>query len=485
MVGQYQLATLQQINIIGLGGNDTLIVDSSNGLVTVPNGIRFDGGTGVDNLQLAQTGGDTQTSDVYSVGPNNGEGSDVITGPSGMQTVSFQNLAPVLDLVPAATAIVNATAADNAINYAQGSVAANGLVTIDNQESYEFSNKDNLVSIGRAGSDTINLNNSNVPVGATPGGLKSMAVNGDDPTSPPGDTLIVNAVAGTTDELFVTPTGQGAGIVTDSVAGRPSVTFGGAESLHLVGQTGDNDTFGVDGTAGGDSFAYAVGASPDSGAVSGLLNQNAGGAFPLVPIVFSGMSPAATREFNTVTTGGGDSFSFAGTSGDDAILIGNAAGGAIGIQDFLGGVNYGSATLSNFATATADGGTGNDAFTYDASSIAGASPPTITINGGGSPGDALTYKAPGGGVDRRELQSVKHHVGGRQGLVLQRLDHDRRPGQRRRGRADRHRHRRQDDHLHANRPQLRQHSERRQPGDARLHRGHGATHPLRRRRNGR
>ena len=37
------LAVLQQVNVFGVGGNDQLIIDVSNGLITVPTGIRYDG----------------------------------------------------------------------------------------------------------------------------------------------------------------------------------------------------------------------------------------------------------------------------------------------------------------------------------------------------------------------------------------------------------------------------------------------------------
>ena len=74
------LASLTQINVNGLGGNDTLIVDSSNGLINVPNGINYDGGTGFNTLQLVQTDGTTQTNDVYNVGPNPGMGTSTISG---------------------------------------------------------------------------------------------------------------------------------------------------------------------------------------------------------------------------------------------------------------------------------------------------------------------------------------------------------------------------------------------------------------------
>ena len=112
----------------------------------------------------------------------------------------------MLDTVPATTATVNATPAANAINYSVGSVTTNGLVTVDNQESYEFSNKANLAINSGAGVDTISLNNPN-----TPAGLAAISVAGGDPTS--FDTLIVNgtgAVSVATDTNTIT----GAGPVT-------------------------------------------------------------------------------------------------------------------------------------------------------------------------------------------------------------------------------------------------------------------------------
>src|SRR5262249_34377499 len=159
LFGQFQLSTIQQINVDPLGGNDTLIVDSTNGLINVANGIRYDGGTGtLDQLQLLQTGGPTRTSDTYSVGPVVGSGTSTIVGPgtAGTQTVFFENLSPVLDTVQAALLTVNATAADNAISYS-GLVSGDGLVTIDQQEPIEFANKSTLAINAGAGQDTISL----------------------------------------------------------------------------------------------------------------------------------------------------------------------------------------------------------------------------------------------------------------------------------------------------------------------------------------
>ena len=181
---------VNQINVVGMGGNDILQLDSTQGLIGVSRGIFYDGGGGFDGLDLLQTEGDTQINDSYSVGPNNGMGTSVIAGPSGTQHVYFENIEPVLDLVPAGVLNVNGTNSDNAINYSQGSVATRGLVTIDNQETIEFANKTSLIVNGQNGSDTFNLNNS-----STPTGLTGITINGGDPTAG-SDTLIVNGTTG-------------------------------------------------------------------------------------------------------------------------------------------------------------------------------------------------------------------------------------------------------------------------------------------------
>src|SRR5262249_3023631 len=144
---------VQKIGVNAGTGNDTLVVDSSAGLVNVANGINYDGGTGFNTLQLIQTSDTEQTSDVYNPGPNPGQGKDTITGGGSTQTVSFQHLAPVLDNVPATTTTVTGTPTNNAIGYVQGPGGAiftgnTGLVTVDNLESYEFNNKTNLVLNG-------------------------------------------------------------------------------------------------------------------------------------------------------------------------------------------------------------------------------------------------------------------------------------------------------------------------------------------------
>ncbi len=88
------------------GNGNALDVNTTNGLIYVGYGIQYDGGTtgtgGFNVLQLAQTRATVRTSDNYTVGPNPGQGADVIVDAAGdVQIVNFQNMAleqPVPDI---------------------------------------------------------------------------------------------------------------------------------------------------------------------------------------------------------------------------------------------------------------------------------------------------------------------------------------------------------------------------------------------------
>jgi len=332
--GQGGKSGLSKVNVMGGAGNDTLIVDSSNGLFATPTnnsaGIFFNGGGGFNELVLQQTNGATQTSDVYSPGPNPGEGTDVITGPtSATQTVFFQNLAPVIDLVAALTFTVNGTPANNAINYTTGAVATNGKITIDNLESIEFSNKVALTINALAGSDKINLNNPTVPTGLT-----SITVNGGDPTA--SDKLIVNGIAGTIDDFLIQPTGVGAGTVgNDTDPAFVPVAFTGIESLVIVGQAADTDSLRVGDTANDDTVTYTPGATVDAGSITGYSNTS----FAYVPITFSGIAGFVMP------------ISIIGAQlGNDKLIIDGSTGGST--FDFSGD---GGASFPGFSSIVVDG----------------------------------------------------------------------------------------------------------------------------------
>ncbi len=378
--GQGGMSGLTKLDIVGGTGNDTLAVDSSNGLFAMPadgtSGIFFDGGGGFDKLALQQTGGSPQTGDTYTVGPNPGEGSDVIVGPSGTQSVYFQHLAPVLDNVLATTATVNATPADNAINYTEGPGGGifggdtTGLVTIDNQESYEFSNKTNLTINGLAGSDEINLNDPTPPTGLT----GSITVNGGDPTA--SDTLIVNGTTGA-DEIDYLPTGPDNGSVT--VTNLPTVIFTTMESVVINGQGGgDTLTYTSPGNAVGSVLTYTPGANADSGTITGRQATDG----PLPPLSFSNLSFGGGVVFATANEGPTDDLTINGTAAADVFYVTSANGGTVYVTNtnaLPDAVTLPIQTPSVNQIAL-QGLDGDDTF-----NLAGALPYTSTLVDGGNP----------------------------------------------------------------------------------------------------
>jgi hypothetical protein len=362
-VYQVPLALLNQINVNGLGGNDTLIVDSTNGLINVPNGINYDGGTGFNTLELVQTGGPTRTSDTYSVGPNNGMGISTISDSSGTQTIFFQNLAPVQDNVSATTDTVNGTPANNAVNYTQGpgggifGTDTTGLVTVDNQESYEFSQKTNLVINSGAGVDTVGLNNA-----TTPTGLSGITVTGGDPTS--FDTLILNGV-GTT---------VGVNVGTRSIAGATGA--GGAVPIlyntfeSLIVNAGPSTTLAVSGSA---SFVVTPATAADAGTVQ---------TSP-IPISFTGVGSGKTLSLTGLA--GSSSLVVNGTTGDDTFTVATSGNVA-----FAGRATIATASIPNL---TINGIGGSDTFnvtgpqTYTSITLAGGGPAAsqvANVTGNGS-----------------------------------------------------------------------------------------------------
>ncbi|MCO6453692.1 MAG: CHRD domain-containing protein [Pirellulaceae bacterium] len=264
--GPIATSGVEQILVQGLAGDDTLTVDSTNGAIPIP--INYEGGNNADFLTL--TGG-VATSNTYQVGPGVGEGTSTIVIGGVTQVVRFSNLEPVLDLVGGPLAVYG-TNADNAINYTQGGVAANGLVSVDGFETIEFSNKTTLSINALAGSDTINLHNP-----ATPTGLTAITVNGGDPTA--SDTVIVNGTAGqdtvTIDQLTV------AGARVTGLG--PVINIAAAEHLTYNGQ-GGNDNLIYTLPAGGHTSRFTPGDTSDS---AGIVSYQNGGTGALIPFDYT------------------------------------------------------------------------------------------------------------------------------------------------------------------------------------------------------
>jgi hypothetical protein len=318
---QFTLNALLQINVFAAGGNDELIIDSTNGLITLPNGIRYDGdhgcpgdtGAGIggfDRLTLVQTGGvATGVTDTLMVGPTNGSGRSTIVGPGGTQRVDFQYLEPVVDIVAAASftitglpGVASLLQDSNDINYTPSELIGDGgRITIDAFEPIEFQNKTVLVINTGAGDDRINLNNP-----TTPTGLTTINVACGDPTA--SDEVIVNGTTGGNNMTF-TPTGVSTVGITST--GQPTINLTLVESVIMNGRTG-TDTLNIDGTAEDDttSISPATGtgtfASIGSPALSFLgyeafsVNGGAGG-FDLLALLGTAGTDTVTSAAGSIT----------------------------------------------------------------------------------------------------------------------------------------------------------------------------------------
>jgi hypothetical protein len=313
---QFVLALIQQINIFGVGGNDELIVDSSNGLINVPGGIRYDGDgacppdllsaesiedlllelgehlhgydRGIDTLTLQQTGGPAITSDTLSVGAQPGSGVSTIVAPGALniQTVYFEELEPIVDGVPAPSLTINGGAVGtilneaNAIHYTASDLlgVAWGQVTIDEFEPIHFTNKTGLTIDAAAGNDAVEINNA-----ALPTGLQTIAING----SGGADAINFLALPDASATTFLSASadgGAGADVIDARAvtANTPLTITGGTENDTLIGGRGNDTLTGGDGddtliggdpalTAGIGNNTYIGGAGFDTIVVLGTL----------------------------------------------------------------------------------------------------------------------------------------------------------------------------------------------------------------------
>jgi hypothetical protein len=408
---------LQAVKVLGGAGNDTLDVDSSNGLASFPGGIFFDGGAGFNSLYLTQTvnsnlpNNATQTRDVYSVGLNPGDGSDVITGASGTQTVYFQNLSPAFDNVPASSETVFATNGSNAINYSEGyddladylsntPNAAWGQVSVDNQEPLEFTNKDHLVINGEAGSDVINLNNPNPIPGSnttTSPGMLDITIFGNVPPGPgttsAGTTLIANGTTGTDTIDFAPATAYGGSITG---AGPAVIYFNAVEQTEINGQ-GGGDSLTVTTPAGLQVVTVTPGALPDEGEV--VLRDSTGisSGDAVAGLSFTNLGATGSLTFADASSTRVDALTINGTDASNRFDI--AATGDVALNTFVAGgttVSLVTVHTPGVASLTLEGDADNNVF-----NVAGSIPFTggLFLDGGGSSdGDTVNLTAATGAV---------------------------------------------------------------------------------------
>ena len=254
--GQFEIDTIEQINVNGLGGNDTLIVDSTNGLIDINMGIRFDGDLGFDRLDVTQTDGTVRSSSSVLIGATNGSGQHELIDGGLTQTIDFTGLEPVVDNVPAAffnissvPALASLLQSANQVNYEVGQILGitAGRVTVDSFEPIEFENKTDVIFDIGAGDDVVNLNNAN-----TPTGLTTITVNSGDGND---DVRVLNlpdsTAVGATFTWATVNGNFGNDIVDSSFLAVPTPMIISGHSGHdtLIGGRGDDV---IDGGIGND-----------------------------------------------------------------------------------------------------------------------------------------------------------------------------------------------------------------------------------------
>lgn len=232
-------------------GTDSLNVDFAGGSpIPEPGGLRYFTTGGADALNLA---GGTATSATYTALPrvnnqNRGSVNLVSTG-NFNALIEYQGLAPIVDLVPAASRTFNGTNGNDQIRLRDDGVAANGRSQIDDNGSAAFES----VTFAHPGT-TLNINgldgNDTFELGAPDSGLavdllvaggigndtfnltlsttSDIALSGGAPVVAPGDVLNVNPTGVTGLNVPAGPNG----IVT-STSHLP-VEFGSIETTNGV-----------------------------------------------------------------------------------------------------------------------------------------------------------------------------------------------------------------------------------------------------------
>ena len=227
-------ATAPGVSIIvnGRGGDDQVTVDFAGGNPIPVNGIVFDGGTGSDLLVLQRSSGNfTAATETYEPSQESPDSGTITLDGS---VITFSNLLPVFDTVPAVNFTFTAPASSTAINVVDGPVVSGFTTTqIDDGGTGSF--------------ELINLaNKANVTINSSTG---AQSIVLDNPTAPAGvATLTINAGAAD-DQVTAIATSPGVATTVN--------TLGGADNVRVAG-TGlpvGTTTF-LDGGPGVDTLVY-------------------------------------------------------------------------------------------------------------------------------------------------------------------------------------------------------------------------------------
>ena len=147
---------------------------------------------------------------------------------------------------------MNGTPTSNAISYTAGTLAGDGLVSIDEHEPIEFGNKTALTINAGGGQDEVSLNNA-----TTPTGLSLITINGGNSS---GDKLTVTGV----NAAVTVDTGAGTILGATGAGGVVQITYADFELLNLLAGIGN---LSITTTAADDTATVTPGVTLNSGTV--------------------------------------------------------------------------------------------------------------------------------------------------------------------------------------------------------------------------
>lgn len=436
-VYQFPLATIQQIKVNGMAGDDTIVVDESNGAINVADGIQIDGGTGNDTLSVVGQNNAWNITGLNSGTVNGISFSDIqnLTGGSGDDLFQFATGGSVLG------AIDGGAGGANTLDYS----ALAGPVTVNLQA-------DSASDIGTTFSNINHLNGGTSPTDVLigPNVTSTWMISGPSSGSVAGTTFssFENLTGGSSSDTFAFKPGGsvsgnvdgGGGFNTldySAIAGPISVSLlsgtaskiGGSFSNinNFVGSASTADTFtgpagnnawSISGTNSGSvagnnfsSFENLVGgpgndvfAFSPGGVVSGNVNGDGGNN----SLDYSALAGPITVNLQTNTAPGiGGVFSninnFLGSASTTDTLIGPSMATSWTISGANSGT-VGSNTFSSFENLV--GGSGNDTFAFQ---------PGGTLSGnldGGAGTNTLDYSALAGPVTVNLQTDTASNLGG-------------------------------------------------------------------------
>ncbi|MFM7072161.1 MAG: beta strand repeat-containing protein, partial [Planctomycetota bacterium] len=295
---------------VGSGPDDDLLVINYANAVNIPlsaAGTSYAGGAGSDTLQISNGSFNTITKTFT----NASSGSVNLDG----RTISYTGLEPVLlDVGSVANLVFNLPVGANpdvVVGDDVGSAANTSEIRGSTFEVTTFRNPTNqlAVNLGSAGNN-VTLR----PLDS----IFGFSVNGGSGI----DSIDFQSAAGLDQRLTVTPLGKGSVAVS---RGADAVVLNAVESLRLVGQAADDDSYAILGTTGDDTFNLVPGPTSDKGSITGVMNDS-GASFLLVPVSYIGMDVQSVYFFNPGTAGvepvgGSDTFLISGTDGLDNVLV--------------------------------------------------------------------------------------------------------------------------------------------------------------------